>query len=76
MKSLINSVGIYITRDGTRVNISEVGVSPKDCMAFKCKGHIEREFRGAMRFNKWGIWHESGAFTGLPGHSLDIVSKE
>jgi hypothetical protein len=78
---IIDGVGIYIRRDGGRVNITEIVPykgehDPLTVTAFECKGQLERLFRGILRFRGLDSWHVSGRKFPLKESSFDIVSKE
>lgn len=74
---VVTGPGIYIRRDGKRVEVHTV--KPNDDLsvtAFTVNGATERMFRGAMRFKGFNIWHVSGRAYGLAEHPSDIIRKE
>jgi hypothetical protein len=73
---IIDTTGIYITRDGSSVEIDEFDEFPDlSVMAFKCKGYIRIIREGKSDKFKYGIWHRSGMYSAVSGHNLDIISK-
>tara|TARA_B100000700_G_scaffold311500_2_gene393814 strand:+ start:220893 stop:221228 length:336 start_codon:yes stop_codon:yes gene_type:complete len=58
---IIDSVGIYLMRNGKRAQIDTVEPhGDKNVTRFNCKGCVERVFRGKVSFRGYRIWHESG----------------
>jgi hypothetical protein len=72
---VIDSECVYIMRNGSRVLINTVQHNEdKTTTSFKCKGLVEREFRGKKSFKDYRIWHESG-MAGAFESEFDIISK-
>ena len=72
---VIDETGVYIMRNGKRALIHAIKKYPhKDVTAFNCKGSIERQFRGKMRFKEHSIWHPSGRNKAFECE-FDIVEK-
>lgn len=82
---IIDGVGVYITRNGKRVNIVNIvlyndptGTYDRlEVTAFEAKGSVERMFRGKPVFKGYDVWHVSGRYKACNElHPLDIVGKE
>lgn len=72
---IIDGVGIYRMRNGSRARIDTVEQhGNRDVTRFNCKGNTERMFRGKLTFNAYRIWHESGMATAFEGE-WDIIEK-
>ena len=69
---LINRTGVYKTRNGTLVKVTDLNTGSQ--FTFPIHGYRQRQYRGKLRFNKWGTWQRDGRFQGIAGHGLDIVS--
>jgi hypothetical protein len=73
---IIDSKGIYITRDGSSVEIHQFDEFPDlSVMACKCKGYLKIVREGKSDKFEWNIWHRSGMYSGVFGHKLDIINK-
>lgn len=82
---IIDGPGVYITRNGKRVNIHAVKLyndptgtyDRLEVTAFEAKGAVERMFRGKPKFKGYDIWHVSGRYKACNElHPLDIIGKE
>jgi hypothetical protein len=71
---MIDSVGVYTTRSGRRVEICEIDDPAK--ATFNCKGHwIKPDSLGRKR-RHFEIWQPNGRFVANGLHSLDVIAKE
>ena len=76
MNIIIDEVGEYMTRDGRKIIIDKI-IDHSDNLSvtrFNCKGHLVVK-KGNKTTYVYDIWHESGKYTGVVGHKLDIIMK-
>jgi hypothetical protein len=80
-KTIVDSVGEYIARNGARIVITELHPdfnNRGNANHFDAKGYyypITPTKNGNPKRRRWTIWHVSGAYKAVGEHPRDIVKK-
>jgi hypothetical protein len=71
---IIDSLGLYLTRRGNTVHISEIGDPLKSTA--NCKGYLITKTRSGRIKRTWALWMPNGAYKFIHINVNDIISKK
>jgi hypothetical protein len=71
---IVTEPGLYLTRNGSFVDVT--GPCRDTVSTFKVEGYLLTKGKNGKVKRTWNIWHESGRYTAVGEHPLDIISKD